>query len=226
MEYGMSAMKRSEKATKIGATLDRLYPRPEMPLRHVDPYTLLVSVVLSAQTTDARVNMVTPALFERAPTPAAMVKLSVAEILQIIRTCGLAPAKAANIRRLSELLLERHGGEVPRTFEALEALPGVGHKTAGVVMVAAFGVPAFPVDTHIHRLAYRWGLSDGSNVERTEADLKAAWPESTWPRRHLQIIYFGREHCPARGHVPEKCPICSWAGVKTRLAAEALARTG
>lgn len=217
----MAAMKRGEKATKIGATLDRLYPQPDIPLRHGDPYTLLVAVVLSAQTTDARVNLVTPALFERAPTPAAMAALSVAEILGLIRTCGLAPAKAANIRRLSELLLERHGGAVPRTFAELEALPGVGHKTAGVVMVQAFGVPAFPVDTHIHRLAYRWGLSDGSNVERTEADLKAAWPESTWSRRHLQIIYFGREHCPALRHAPEECPICSWAGVKTRLAARA-----
>lgn len=219
-------MKRSEKATNIGATLDRLYPQPPIPLRHADPYTLLIAVLLSAQTTDARVNLVTPALFERAPDPAAMVRLSVAEILDIIRTCGLAPAKAANVRRLSELLLERHGGEVPRSFAELEALPGVGHKTASVVMSQAFGVPAFAVDTHIHRLAHRWGLSDGSSVERTEADLKALWPEQQWARRHLQIIYFGREHCPARGHSPAKCPICSWAGVKSRLAAEALARAG
>lgn len=219
-------MKRSDKATNIGALLDRLYPQPPIPLRHADPYTLLIAVLLSAQTTDARVNLVTPALFERGPTPAEMVKLPVAEILAIIKTCGLAPAKAANIHRLSELLLERHAGEVPRSFAELEALPGVGHKTASVVMSQAFGVPAFAVDTHIHRLAYRWGLSDGSSVERTEADLKALWPESEWARRHLQIIYFGREHCPARGHSPEVCPICSWAGVKTRLAAEALARTG
>lgn len=219
-------MKRSDKATRIGALLDRLYPQPPIPLRHGDPYTLLIAVLLSAQTTDARVNLVTPALFERAPTPAEMVKLPVAEILAIIRTCGLAPAKAGNIHRLSELLLERHGGAVPRSFAELEALPGVGHKTASVVMSQAFGVPAFAVDTHIHRLAYRWGLSDGSSVERTEADLKALWPESEWARRHLQIIYFGREHCPARGHAPETCPICSWAGIKTRLAAEALARTG
>ena len=219
-------MKRGEKATKIGAVLDRLYPQPAIPLRHADPYSLLVAVLLSAQTTDARVNLVTPALFERAPTPAEMVKLSVAEILAIVRTCGLAPAKAANIHRLSELLLARHGGEVPRSFAELEALPGVGHKTASVVMTQAFGVPAFPVDTHIHRLAYRWGLSDGSNVERTEADLKALWAEATWGQRHLQIIYFGREHCPARGHDPEVCPICSWAGVKTRLAAEGRERAG
>jgi len=219
-------MKRSDKATNIGALLDRLYPQPPIPLRHADPYTLLVAVLLSAQTTDARVNLVTPALFERGPTPAAMVQVPVAEILGIIKTCGLAPAKAANIHRLSELLLERHAGAVPRSFAELEALPGVGHKTASVVMSQAFGVPAFAVDTHIHRLAYRWGLSDGSSVERTEADLKALWPESEWARRHLQIIYFGREHCPARGHAAAKCPICSWAGVKTRLAAEALVRTG
>jgi endonuclease-3 len=217
-------MKRSEKAIRIGAQLDQLYPQPPIPLRHEDPFTLLVAVLLSAQTTDARVNLVTPELFNRGPTPADMVKLSVAEILAIVRTCGLAPAKAANIHRLSQLLLERHGGEVPRDFAALEALPGVGHKTASVVMSQAFGVPAFPVDTHIHRLAYRWGLSDGSSVERTEEDLKALWPEDRWGARHLQIIYFGREHCPARGHAPMKCPICSWAGVKTRLAAEAVAR--
>ncbi|MBL8974915.1 MAG: endonuclease III [Myxococcales bacterium] len=213
-------MKRREKGDKIRAILERLYPEPPIPLGHVDPYTLLVAVVLSAQTTDARVNLVTPALFERAPTPAAMAALEVAEILGFIRTCGLAPAKAANIRRLSELLVERHAGEVPRSFAALEALPGVGHKTASVVMSQAFGVPAFAVDTHIHRLAWRWGLSDGSSVERTEADLKALWPESRWNSLHLQIIYFGREHCPALRHDPELCPICSWAGVKGRLAAE------
>jgi endonuclease III len=217
-------MKRSEKAIRIGAQLDQLYPQPPIPLRHEDPFTLLVAVLLSAQTTDARVNLVTPELFKRGPTPADMVKLSVAEILAIVRTCGLAPAKAANIHRLSQQLLERHGGEVPKDFAALEALPGVGHKTASVVMIQAFGVPAFPVDTHIHRLAYRWGLSDGSSVERTEEDLKILWPEHRWGARHLQIIFFGREHCPARGHAPMKCPICGWAGVKTRLAAEAVAR--
>jgi endonuclease-3 len=217
-------MKRSEKALKIQAILDRLYPQPEVPLLHGDPFTLLVAVVLSAQTTDARVNLVTPELFRRAPTPEAMARLSEAEILGFIRTCGLAPAKAKNIRRLSQLLLERHGGHVPKDMAALEALPGVGHKTASVVMVQAFGVPAFPVDTHIHRLAARWGLSDGTTVEKTEADLKALWPPEAWTKLHLQIIYFGREYCPARGHDPKVCPICSWAGVKTRLAAEARAR--
>jgi endonuclease-3 len=217
-------MKRSEKALKIQALLDRLYPQPDIPLRHQDPFTLLIAVVLSAQTTDARVNLVTPELFRRAPTPAAMASLGEDEILALIRTCGLAPAKAKNIRRLSQLLLERHGGQVPADMAALEALPGVGHKTASVVMTQAFGVPAFPVDTHIHRLAARWGLSDGTSVEKTEADLKALFPRESWARLHLQIIYFGREHCPARGHDPSRCPICSWAGVKTRLAAEARAR--
>lgn len=217
-------MKRSEKALKIQAVLDRLYPQPAVPLLHGDPFTLLVAVVLSAQTTDARVNLVTPELFRRAPTPEAMARLSEAEILALIRTCGLAPAKAKNIRRLSQLLLERHGGHVPKDMAALEALPGVGHKTASVVMIQAFGVPAFPVDTHIHRLAARWGLSDGTTVEKTEADLKALWPPEAWAKLHLQIIYFGREYCPARGHDPKACPICSWAGVKTRLAAEARAR--
>lgn len=214
-------MKRSEKAAKIQQILDRLYPAPEIPLRHVDPFTLLVAVVLSAQTTDARVNLVTPELFRRAPTPEAMAALPEAESLALIRTCGLAPAKAKNLRRMAQLLVERHGGRVPADFAALEALPGVGHKTASVVMVQAFGVPAFPVDTHIHRLAARWGLSDGSSVEQTEADLKALFPRGSWARLHLQIIYFGRQHCPALRHDPKACPICAWAGVKTRLAAEA-----
>lgn len=217
-------MKRSDKAAKIHETLDRLYPSPDIPLDHRDPFTLLVAVVLSAQTTDARVNLVTPALFQRAPTPAAMAALSEAEILRFIKTCGLAPGKAKNIRRLSQLLLERHAGQVPADFAALEALPGVGHKSASVVMCQSFGVPAFPVDTHIHRLAHRWGLSDGRNVEQTEADLKRSFPREAWNRLHLQIIYFGREHCPARGHDPDACPICAWAGVKTRLAAEAARR--
>lgn len=213
-------MKRAEKAEKILLILDRLYPQPDIPLGHVDPYTLLVAVVLSAQTTDARVNIVTPALFSRASTPAQMAALTVPEILEYIRTVGLAPGKAANVHRLSQLLVERHGGEVPRSFEALEALPGVGHKTASVVMCQAFGVPAFPVDTHIHRLAYRWGLSDGSKVERTEHDLKALWDRALWSRIHLQIIYFGRGYCPALRHTWEQCPVCSWAGVKSRLLAE------
>ncbi len=213
-------MRRADKAAKIAEILGKLYPQPPIPLRHTDPYTLLVAVVLSAQTTDARVNLVTPALFARAPTPAAMAALPVAEILELIRTCGLAPGKAANIQRLSQRLVTEYGGQVPADFAALEDLPGVGHKTASVVMSQAFGVPAFPVDTHIHRLARRWGLSDGSTVEHTERDLKALWPPASWHALHLQMIYFGREHCPALRHNWEKCPVCQWAGVKSRLLAE------
>ncbi|MBL8860545.1 MAG: endonuclease III [Planctomycetes bacterium] len=204
-------MKRAEKAARIRAILDRLYPDPPIPLDHRDPFTLLVAVVLSAQTTDARVNLVTPALFELAPDAASMARLPVETIHTAIKTCGLAPQKAKNIAALSRLLVERHGGEVPRTFEELEALPGVGHKTASVVMAQAFGVPAFPVDTHIHRLAARWGLSDGTSVERTERDLKAAFPKEAWIPMHLKLILFGREHCPALRHDPKACPICSWA---------------
>jgi endonuclease-3 len=199
------------KAARIQAQLDELYPHPPIPLAHDDAYTLLVAVVLSAQCTDERVNQVTPRLFARARTPAAMAQLDAEEIREIIKPCGLSPAKSRNLRELSRLICERHAGNVPRTFEELEALPGVGHKTASVVMAQAFGVPAFPVDTHIHRLAARWGLSDGSKVERTERDLKALYDERDWNKLHLQIIYCGREHCPARGHVPEQCPICSWA---------------
>ena len=209
-------MKRAEKAERIRKILDGIYPDSPIPLHHRDPFTLLVAVLLSAQTTDARVNMVTPALFARANTPEAMAKLSVAEIHELIRTCGLAPAKAKAIAGLSKILVEEHGGNVPRTFEELEALPGVGHKTASVVMAQAFGIPAFPVDTHIHRLAERWGLSDGSSVERTERDLKAIFPESAWIRLHLQIILFGREHCPALRHDYASCPICSWAASKRK----------
>lgn len=204
-------MKRSEKAERIRLILNDLYPEPPIPLHHQDAFTLLIAVLLSAQTTDARVNLVTPALFARAATPEAMCELSVEEILAFIRTCGLAPAKAKNIAGLSRLLMERHGGKVPQSFEALEDLPGVGHKTASVVMAQAFGVPAFPVDTHIHRLAERWKLSDGHNVEKTERDLKKLYASEHWNRLHLQIIYFGREHCPALRHDPAKCPICSWA---------------
>jgi len=200
------------KAQHIGEILDRLFPKPEIPLDHQNTFTFLCAVMLSAQTTDKKVNEVTPALFERAPTPAAMAALDVAEIQEFIRQVGLAPTKAKHLKEMARLLGERHAGEVPASFEALEALPGVGHKTASVLMVQAFGVPAFPVDTHIHRLAERWGLSDGKNVERTEADLKAAFPPDEWHRRHLQIIYFGRQYCPARSHVPGACPICSWAG--------------
>lgn len=214
-------MKRAEKAEKIRAILDQLYPDPPIPLHHRDPFTLLVAVVLSAQTTDARVNMVTPALFARAPDAAAMARLSVAEIHGLIQTCGLAPAKARNVSALSKLIVERHGGEVPRTFEELEALPGVGHKTASVVMAQAFGVPAFAVDTHIHRLAQRWGLSDGSSVEQTERDLKAIFPREAWIPLHLKIILFGREHCPALRHDMSTCPICSWAATKAAITASA-----
>jgi endonuclease-3 len=204
------------KAVRIAEVLDRLYPLPAIPLRHEDPFTLLVAVVLSAQCTDARVNEVAPRLFAVARTPAAMAALPVARIRGIIRPCGLAPRKAAHLRALSRELLAEHGGRVPRSFEALEALPGVGHKTASVVMHQAFGLPAFPVDTHIHRLTARWGLSSGRNVAQTERDLKRLFPEGDWGRRHLQIIYFGREHCPARGHEAGHCLICSWAAPTRR----------
>lgn len=201
----------AEKAARIGEQLDALYPKPPIPLDHTDPFTLLIAVMLSAQTTDKKVNQITPALFSEGPTPAAMAALSVERILTLIKEVGLAPTKAKNVKRTAELLVERHGGLVPRTLDELEALPGVGHKTAQVVMAQAFEIPAFPVDTHIHRLAERWGLSSGKNVETTEKDLKALFPEDTWIRRHLQIIYFGREHCPAQRHDPTVCPICSWA---------------
>jgi endonuclease-3 len=207
-------LRKTEKAKRIGELLDELYPLPPIPLAHEDPFTLLIAVVLSAQTTDARVNMVTPALFAKASTPEQMAKLSVDDILDTIRTCGLAPGKAKNIKRLSEILVEEHGGKVPADMEALEKLPGVGHKTASVVMTQAFGKPAFPVDTHIHRLAHRWGLSTGKSVEQTERDLKKLFPESEWGKRHLQMIYFGREHCPARGHEKSRCPVCSWVGAR------------
>ncbi len=212
-ETGRENHSREEKAAAIAEILEELYPSPPIPLRHRDPYTLLVAVVLSAQCTDQRVNQVTPDLFARARTPADMVRLTVGEIEEIIRPCGLAPRKSQAIHELSHLLLARHGGEVPQTFEDLENLPGVGHKTASVVMSQAFGVPAFPVDTHIHRLAYRWGLSSGKNVVQTERDLKALFPQEKWNALHLQIIYFGREYCPARGHDPSACPICSRYGV-------------
>ncbi len=211
---------RAEKAARIREILHELYPEPPIPLAHEDPFTLLIAVLLSAQTTDARVNMVTPQLFRKASTAEEMAKLSVDEILEVIRTCGLAPQKAKNIQRLSTLLVEHHGGRVPRDMEALEALPGVGHKTASVVMAQAFGVPAFPVDTHIHRLAARWGLSDGKSVEKTERDLKALFEPEDWNALHLQIIYFGREHCPALRHDLTTCPICSWAASKKRIAEE------
>ena len=205
-------MTKAEKASRIAKVLDRLYPNPAIPLVHQDPFTLLISVLLSAHTTDKAVNKATPELFRLAPNPKAMVVLGQRKIESCIRTVGLAPTKSRNVWNLSCLLLERHGGEVPRTLDELEALPGVGHKTASVVMVQAFGQPAFPVDTHIHRLAQRWGLSNGKNVEQTEKDLKKLFPPEDWGLRHLQLIYFGREYCPARGHDPESCPMCREVG--------------
>ena len=213
-------MTRQEKADRIGRVLDQIFPMPDIPLAHEDPYTLLVAVVLSAQCTDERVNRTTPALFAKANNPAAMTRLSVPEIREIIKPCGLSPAKSANIHALSKKLVEEHGGRVPKSFDELEALPGVGHKTASVVMAHAFGVPAFAVDTHIHRLAARWGLSSGRNVVETERDLKALFPEDEWIRRHLQIIYFGRRYCPARSHDFAGCPICSWAASHARAVRE------
>lgn len=208
-------MTKQEKVDFVIQTLDELYPETPVPLEHRDPYTLLIAVLLSAQCTDARVNQVTPFLFERAHTPQQMAQLDVAEIKDIIRPCGLSPRKSKAIYELSNILLETHNGEVPASFEALEALPGVGHKTASVVMAQAFGVPAFPVDTHIHRLMYRWTLSTGKNVVQTERDAKRLFPEHLWNKLHLQIIFFGRSHCPARGHDPSQCPICKVIGRKT-----------
>ncbi len=203
-------MKKQERADRIGTILDELFPAPEVPLRHGNVFELLVATVLSAQCTDARVNQVTPLLFDRYPDVKALARAEVAEVRDIIRPCGLSGAKSMALVGLSSLLVRHHGGRVPASFEALEALPGVGHKTASVVMAQGFGVPAFPVDTHIHRLAHRWKLSSGAGVIATERDLKKLFAEETWNRRHLQFIYFGRTYCPARGHVVENCPICSW----------------
>ncbi len=205
---------KQKKADAIARMLDEFYPEFPVPLDHVDPYTLLIAVILSARCTDIRVNQVTPFLFAKADNPKAMTGLKISEIQQIIKPCGLSPAKAKNIHRTSEILIEKYKGKVPRSFEELEALPGVGHKTASVVMSQAFDHPAFPVDTHIHRLARRWGLSDGRSVVQTERDLKNVFPENTWSKIHLQIIYYGREYCPARGHVKENCPICRKYGVE------------
>jgi endonuclease III len=217
---------RSEKARRIADLLDQLYPDPAGPLTDSDgdPYQLLIKVLLSAQCTDARVNQVAPGLFARARRPQDMVRLRVSTIEDLIRPCGLAPAKAAAIHGLSALLLERHRGQVPQTFAELEALPGVGHKTASVVMGQAFGAPAFPVDTHIHRLAGRWGLSPARNVSQTERDLKKLFAAEHWHRVHLQFIFFGREYCPARRHDLATCPICSWAASKKRIRDERRAR--
>ena len=201
-------MLRKERAAYIQNRLQQLYPETPIPLDHRDPYTLLIAVLLSAQCTDVRVNQITPLLFARADTPQDMVKLSVEEIKEIIRPCGLSPMKSKGIAGLSQILLNEHGGEVPADIKALEALPAVGHKTASVVMAQAFGVPSFPVDTHIHRLAQRWGLTSGKNVAQTERDLKRLFPESRWNDLHLQIIFYGREHCTAHGCDGRVCPIC------------------
>ncbi|HEY0252703.1 MAG TPA: endonuclease III [Kofleriaceae bacterium] len=210
----------AERAAKIHGILDELHPLPGSPLAHETPYQLLVATILSAQCTDARVNMVTPALFAVAPDAHAMAKLKPREVLKFVKTCGLAKGKAKNIVAMSKDLVTHHGGEVPKTFEQLEELAGVGHKTAGVVMSQAFGIAAFPVDTHIHRLAGRWGLSRARNVEEVERDLKALFPEDRWNALHLQIIYFGRAQCPARAHDVDACPICSWAMTATKRKAE------
>jgi endonuclease-3 len=199
---------KAERVEYIQRRLQELYPDPPVPLDHTDPYTLLVAVLLSAQCTDERVNQVTPELFERASTPEEMSQLSVEEIRSIIRPCGLSPQKSKAIATLSRMLIEEHDGEVPADFEALERLPGVGHKTASVVMAQAFGVPAFPVDTHIHRLAQRWTLTSGRSVVQTERDLKRLFPKEAWNDLHLQIIFYGREHCTARGCDGRKCEIC------------------
>lgn len=202
-------MTKAEKVADILKILDKHFPEVEAPLHHKDAYTLLIAVLLSAQCTDERVNKTTPLLFERADNPYDMVKMSVEEIREIIKPCGLSPMKSKGIHGLSKILIEKYDGKVPDSFEALEELPAVGHKTASVVMTQWFGKPAFPVDTHIHRLAYRWGLSSGKTVEQTEKDLKRLIPEEKWKKCHLQIIYFGRKFCPARGHNWKECPICS-----------------
>ena len=201
-------MTKKEKAEAIHQILKDKYPTPPIPLDHKDSYTLLIAVLLSAQCTDARVNQITPALFDLADNAHDMAEQNVEDIKAIIRPCGLSPRKSKAISELSKILVKNHGGNVPEDMDILETLPGVGHKTASVVMSQAFGQPAFPVDTHIHRLAYRWGLSTGKNVVQTEKDLKRLFPISPWNDLHLQIIYFGREFCPARGHDPQQCPIC------------------
>lgn len=204
-------MKRQDKAARIRAILDDEIGAPPIPLQHRDPYTLLLAVLLSAQCTDERVNQVTPRLFARAATPEQMQAVPVDEIRELIKPCGLSPQKAKAIAGLSRILVQQHGGMVPRDLAALEQLPGVGHKTASVVVSHAFGIPAFPVDTHIHRLAWRWGLSSGRSVEQTERDLKRLYPEDAWEQLHLQFIWFGRRYCPALRHDFAACPICSWA---------------
>lgn len=208
-------MKKQEKANDIANILEELFPETPIPLDHKDPYTLLIAVLLSAQCTDERVNKITPLLFEKADNPFEMVKMTIEEIAAIIRPCGLSPMKSKGIHGLSEAIINEHQGEVPESFEALEAFPGVGHKTASVVMAQAFGHPAFPVDTHIHRLAYRWGLSTGKNVKKTEHDLKRLFPKEIWNKIHLQMIFYGRAYCPAKKHDPYTCRICSQYGRKS-----------
>ena len=208
-------MKRQERADRIAKILDQYFPDPAIPLDHRDEYTLLIAVLLSAQCTDERVNKITPILFAEADNPTDMLSLGRDAIAEIIRPCGLTPMKSKGIFGLSQILLDKYDGKVPASMDALEALPGVGHKTASVVMSQAFGIPAFPVDTHIHRLAWRWLLSNGKSVVQTERDLKKVFPRDSWNKLHLQIIYFGRAFCPARGHVPTSCPICMHYGRKS-----------
>ena len=210
-------MTRNQKAQIVMDELERLYPEVPIPLDHKDPYTLTIAVLLSAQCTDVRVNQITPLLFAKADNPVDMVKLSIEEIKEIIRPCGLSPAKSKAIWNLSQIIIDKYDGKVPESFEGLESLPGVGHKTASVVMSQAFGVPAFPVDTHIHRLMYRWGLTSGKNVEQTEKDAKKLFPRELWNKLHLQIIFYGREYSPARGFRIEKSPMDASIGVKSRL---------
>lgn len=204
-------MKKADKIVRIIDILEEKYPKPPIPLTHKDPYTLLIAVLLSAQCTDERVNKITPLLFAKADNPTDMSQLKVETIQAIIRPCGLSPRKAKSIYELSHIILNKHKGIVPQSFEDLEELPGVGHKTASVVMAQAFGVPSVPIDTHIHRLMTRWGLTNGSNVVKTESDFKKCFPEKLWNKLHLQIIFFGREFCKARQHTDTECPICSWA---------------
>ncbi|MDP4687949.1 MAG: endonuclease III [Salibacteraceae bacterium] len=210
-------MTKKEKAAYVIEKLEELYPKVPVPLDHTDAYTLTIAVLLSAQCTDVRVNQITPSLFAKANNPFDMIKLSIEEIREIIKPCGLSPAKSKAIYNLSHILIDKYGGEVPESFEGLEELPGVGHKTASVVMSQAFGHPAFPVDTHIHRLMYRWGLTNGKNVEQTELDAKKLFPKELWNKLHLQIIFYGREYSPARGFKIEKSPIDQIVGVKKRL---------
>ena len=213
-------MNKNERVKVIMKTLNKLYPKIPIPLKHKNNFELLIAVLLSAQCTDERVNTVTPKLFSKANNPHKMISLSEREIYNIVRPCGLAPQKSKAIYNLSRILIEEFRGKIPQNYEDLEKLPGVGHKTASVVMSQWYNIPAFPVDTHIHRLASRWGLSNGRNVEKTEKDLKKIWDKHLWNRRHLQIIFFGREHCPARNHDLAKCIICSWAATKKRIKAE------